>query len=176
MNTLNNKRKKDSKARIESAFVELLQAKELSKISVTEICQLTHLNRATFYANYLDIYDLADKVRDGLEEDVFGLYKEEIEECYNSNDFLKIFKHIKDNQLLYKTYFKLGYDNEYKIFRYDTNQAKEYFNNNFIDYHLVFFMNGFNAVIKLWLKNDCKETPEQINQIIQSEYKGRKKE
>ena len=63
MNTTNNKRKKDSQERIEKIFVELLQYKELNEVSVTDICKLANINRTTFYNNYLDIYDLADKIK-----------------------------------------------------------------------------------------------------------------
>lgn len=83
---------------------------------------------------------------------------------------------IKENQLFYKTYFKLGFDNNFKIIKYDTNLSKEYFDDKFIDYHIEFFKNGLNAIIKLWLKNDCKESPEEINSIILSEYMHRKKD
>ena len=57
MNTKNNKRKRESRAKIESVFVELLQANELNQITVSDICSLAGLNRSTFYANYVDIYD-----------------------------------------------------------------------------------------------------------------------
>lgn len=176
MNIPNNKRRKESQEKIEKTFIQLIQTKELSNISVTDICKLTHLNRSTFYANYIDIYDLADKVRKNLEEEVTLLYNDEISNNYNSNDFLKLFRHIKDNPLFYKTYFKLGFDNEYKIFQYDTNLSKEHFDDKFINYHIEFFKSGLNSVIKLWLENDCKESPEEINSIIQSEYLGRKKD
>ena len=164
MNTPNNKRKKESQSKIEKTFLQLLQTKELSSISVTDICKISNLNRTTFYSNYIDIYDLADKIKEKLEADVAEIYKYETDNQYNSNDFLKLFQHIKDNQLFYKTYFKLGFDNEYGIFRYDTNLAKKHFNDK------------LNSVIKLWLENGCKESPEEINSIIISEYWGRKKD
>ena len=28
-------------------------------------------------------------------------------------------------------------------------------------------------IIKLWLQNGCKETPEEMAEILQSEYRGR---
>ncbi len=170
MNKPNNKRRKESQEKIEKVFIELLQKKDLSQIAVTDICKLTHLNRSTFYANYIDIYDLADKVRERLENEVNELYEDEVKNKYNSNNFLKLFYHIKENQLFYKTYFKLGYDNQISIFKYDTNLSKAFYNDKFIDYHIEFFKNGLNSVIRLWLKNGCKESPEEIDSIIKSEY------
>ncbi|HJC02390.1 MAG TPA: TetR/AcrR family transcriptional regulator [Candidatus Gemmiger stercoripullorum] len=173
MNTPNNKRKKESMERIEKVFIEMLQTKKLSEISVSDICKLAGLNRTTFYANYTDIYGLADAIRNKLENEVSDLYREEVTQGFNSNDYLKLFRHIKDNQIFYKTYFKLGYDNNYKIFRYDTNLAREHFQNRFIEYHMEFFKAGITQIIKLWLKSGCKESPEDMAEIIKSEYHGR---
>lgn len=38
---------------------------------------------------------------------------------------------------------------------------------------MEFFKAGITQAIKLWLKNGCKESPEDIFEIIKSEYKGR---
>ena len=173
MNTPNNKRKKESMERFEKVFIELLQSKALDKISVSDICKHAGLNRTTFYANYTDIYGLADTLRDKLENEMFKLYKEEVEQGFNSNDYLKLFRHIKENQIFYQTYFKLGYDNNYKIITYDTDLAKKHFQNKFIEYHMEFFKAGITRIIKLWLQNGCKETPEDMFEIIKSEYSGR---
>ena len=173
MNTKNNKRKRESRAKIESVFVELLQTKELDQVTVSDICSLAGLNRSTFYANYVDIYELADIVRGSLEQSVSELYRDEVENSFNSNDYLKLFRHIADNQLFYKTYFKLGYDNQFKIVKYDTKLAANHFENRFVHYHIEFFRSGFNAIVKMWLAGGCTETPEEMNEIIQSEYKGR---
>lgn len=40
------------------------------------------LNRSTFYANYADIYALADVVRENLEQSVGALYQDEIENSF----------------------------------------------------------------------------------------------
>ena len=173
MNTPNNRRKKASIDRIEKVFIKLLQEKEIDKISVSDICKKSKLNRSTFYANYTDIYDLADTIRDKLENELFLLYKEDYLQGINSNDYLKLFKHIKENQLFYQTYFKLGYDNNYKIINYDEELEKTYFPNGYISYHMAFFKAGITQIIKMWLKNGCKESPEDMFEIIKSEYRGR---
>ena len=151
MNIKNNRRRRQSKERIEKAFIESLQTKELHQITVSDICKACQLNRSTFYANYEDIYDLADKVREYLETEVNLLYKEEKTQGFNSNDYLKLFRHIQGNQMLYRTYF----------------------DNKHIEYHITFFQSGFNAIVKMWLAGGCKETPEEMNEIIRSEYQGR---
>lgn len=173
MNTKNNRRRRESIERIEKTFLEMMQTKELSEISVSELCKACDLNRSTFYANFVDLYDLADKVREELEAEVGHLYDAERTQGFNSNDYLKLFRHIQENQLFYRTYFKLGYDNQTDIFRYDTRQAQQDFDNRHIEYHIEFFKSGFNAIVKKWLAGGCKETPEEMDEIIHSEYQGR---
>lgn len=173
MNTPNNKRKKESMQRMEKAFLELIQSKPLEQISVSDLCKKAELNRSTFYANYVDIYDLADSIRNKLEREVSSLYGDELTLGFNSNDYLKLFRHIQENQIFYKTYFKLGYDEQCNIFQYDYNLAKQHFQNRFVEYHIEFFRSGLNKIIKMWLENGCRETPEDMFEIIQSEYRGR---
>ncbi len=173
MNTKNNKRKRESMQKIEQVLIEFLQTKELNQISVSDICKKADLNRSTFYANYVDIYELADTIREKLEAEVSELYKDEITEGFNSNNYLVLFQHIKENQIFYRTYFKLGYDEKYKIWQYDYNLAKKHFEDRFIEYHMEFFKSGLNRIIKIWLQNGCKETPEEMFEIIKSEYRGR---
>ena len=173
MNTKNNRRRRESMERIQKVFIELLQTKELHEISVSDICKRCELNRSTFYANFVDIYELADKVREDLELEVNLLYEAETTQGFNSNDYLKLFYHIKDNQLFYCTYFKLGYDNQFKLEYYDIHQAKQHFDNRHIEYHVEFFRSGFNAIVKKWLAGGCKETPEEMDEIIRGEYRGR---
>lgn len=178
MNIINNKRKKASKEKIEKIFVELIQEKDLGEISVTDICKIAKINRTTFYNNYLDIYDLADKIKEKLEQDVIELYQDERVKGYNSNDFSKIFNLVKDNQLFFKTYFKLEFDSHNIItndYQYDTNLSKEIYNDEFIDYHMEFFKAGFNAILKKWLNNGCQESVKDMCNIIKSEYSNKLK-
>ena len=174
MNTPNNKRRKETRDKISKVFITLLQTKEINEISVTDICKLAKINRSTFYVNYLDIYDLVDHIGKELEQEVLFLYQEEKDTKNNSNDFLKLFKHIKENQIFYKTYFKLNMDQNFIIREYDYNLSKELYDDKYIDYHMEFFKAGLNAIIKKWLSNGCKESPETIENILKSEYQNKK--
>lgn len=172
MNTKNNKRRKESQEKIEKAFVELLQSREIKDISVSDLIKITGLNRSTFYANYIDIFDLADKVREALERDFSNLFADY--DYFNERSgALKMFRHIKENQLFYKTYFKLCYDDKHLVSVYDPNRAEQEHISANIKYHIEFFRNGLNAIIKLWLAGGCKESPEEMAEVLKMEYQGR---
>lgn len=174
MNVKNNRRKKESMEKIERVFAELLQTQEIKDISITDICQKAQVNRSTFYANYVDIFDLVDKIKERLLNDLYELYREEISKEYSSNDYLRLFYHIKENQIFYRTYFKLQLDNvDVKLLPYDKDFAEKHYNNKYIEYHMDFFKAGLTAIIKRWLNNNCDLSPEELFEIIKSEYQNK---
>lgn len=62
-------RKTDARVRytksvIRDSFLTLLKKKPLDKITVTELCRMAEINRATFYSHYTDCYDLYSSIED----------------------------------------------------------------------------------------------------------------
>ncbi len=142
------------------------KTRKISQITVSDICKITGYNRTTFYTNYLDIYDLADTIRNRLETDINKLYGEDI---FNTigNDYLKLFCHIKDNQIFYNTYFKLGYDSKHTVDLGLLTQENKVFPEEDMEYHIEFHKAGLNAIIKKWLSSGCDKSPEEMVKIIQ---------
>lgn len=172
MNVKNNKRRKASQEKIQRAFMNRLQGTDIHRITVADICKDAQINRSTFYANYLDVYDLADKLHNELSKELEIVMSDvDRENPYNADNFLRMLYHIKENQLFYKTYFKLGYDNQPVIYQYDEALARKYKIDKNVVYHIEFFKSGFNAVIKKWLFDGCAEPPEEISQIFVDEYR-----
>lgn len=172
MNIKNNKRRRESQKKIEKAFIELLQTREMKDITVSELIKMTELNRSTFYANYIDIFDLADKTREMLENEFSNLFAN-YDYLNEHSGALKMFTHIKENQIFYKTYFKLCYDDKHLISIYDTRRAEQEHIDRNIKYHIEFFRNGLNAMIELWLSGGCQESPEEMAKVLKAEYRGR---
>lgn len=172
MNVKNNKRRKDSQEKLTKAFIALLQTRDLKDITVSDLIKQTGLNRSTFYANYLDIFDLADQTRHTLEQDFSNLFAD-YDYFNDRSGALKMFQHIKENQIFYKTYFKLCYDDRHLISIYDPKRAKQEHVETNLKYHIEFFRNGLNAIIKLWLAGGCQESPEEMAQVLKQEYQGR---
>ena len=60
-------RKQDRRTRytrqtIKDTFLELLNQKSFTKITVTEICKNAEINRGTFYLHYYDIHDVLSDI------------------------------------------------------------------------------------------------------------------
>lgn len=186
MNRRNEARKRESVHKLEEAFCEELETKPLVKITVAELCKKTGLNRSTFYANYVDIYALADSIREQLENNMLEMHRLEFRDAAGGRDGLHLMRtlleHIQKNQRLYRIYFKLGYDRDNN----EIIRRSEAFGAPIVSgieadrfdlckdiYHRTFFKAGFTEVIRLWLDRDCQETPEQIISLLKSEYQGR---
>lgn len=169
MNTVNNKRRKESQDKIEKTFVQLIQKKNIDEISVSTICEISGVNRSTFYANYIDIYDLVEKVKDKMANE-FSEFQYSKNSKQNPEGYLNLFNYIKENQIFFKTYFKLESISITPVTTFSVLLAEKYYNNEYIDYHIEFFRAGLNAIIKKWLYGGCKESPEEMVKILTSEY------
>lgn len=55
---------------IKQAFAELLNEKDMAKITVTDIVERANISRGTFYAHYLDVYDLYSAIQSNIVEAV----------------------------------------------------------------------------------------------------------
>ena len=79
-----------SKKYIKNAFSELLQKKDLDKITVTEIVKLSGLNRGTFYAHYNNITEVLEEIEKEVTDKIlslFSAYKDSI--ISNPTPFLR---------------------------------------------------------------------------------------
>ena len=68
-------RKQDRRTRytrqtIKDTFLELLNQKNFTKITVTEICKNAEINRGTFYLHYYDIYDVLSDILNDMTQDM----------------------------------------------------------------------------------------------------------
>lgn len=168
MNTPNNKRRRASQEKVEQAFITLIQKKDVSQITVTEIVQLAKINRSTFYSNYLDIIDLSEKVKSHMQQKIADLYAEELN-SEGIQNFLKMLYWIKENSDMYHTYLKLG---DVQTFEPNLLEAKGTSDSQDpeIEYHKAFFRAGFNAILRRWAAHDFQKSPEEIEAILVNEY------
>lgn len=104
MNSKNNLRFQQTERKIRDIFLELLKKKDISRITVKEICAAAHINRATFYIHHEDIYELMQCI----ESDMYQYFKILFTvpgKTYSLRErFLHLFSFIKEHQDFYRIY------------------------------------------------------------------------
>ena len=76
-----------TKTRIRTAFFELMQTKNVQKITVAEIVRKADISRATFYLHYTDIFDLLKQTEDVIITQVLDEIKKFDESTYVMGEF-----------------------------------------------------------------------------------------
>lgn len=73
-----------SRLLIRKALVELMQDKDLNKITITDVVRLADINRGTFYAHYKDVYAVVEQIENELMAKL-----DELLEAFQDNGLLR---------------------------------------------------------------------------------------
>ncbi len=173
--------------KMDEAFLTLLDKKDFSYITIKEICELSGVNRSTFYLHYESINDLLIEAVgyvnkkfysyfDHLDMDEGKLQTSSKEKLiFITPDFLTPWlTFIEENKRLYNTIFKhfeavpigselfhtvsVTMDIVFEKFNVPTKNRK---------YMMMFYLEGINAIVKEWVKNGCDDSIEEIIQVIE---------
>lgn len=178
MNIKNNLRYKVHSEKIENAFLSLLETHKYDDITISQICKRANINRSTFYCHYTDINDLIIKVEKKFAKATAGIFN--FGERSSHEAMVEMFTFVRDNKHFYKAFLNIPYT----TFA-ETNIKSEVLENigknSQIDksktmaiyYRASFFGAGIKEMCRLWLENDCQETPEQMASLLLEEYKNR---
>lgn len=178
MNIKNNQRYKVNSEKIETAFLSLLNNKKYENITISDICQTAGINRSTFYAHYNDINDLIIKIESQFAKGTATIFNYGERQTHEA--MIDMFTFVKANKHFYKAFLNIPYvtlaERNTKIEclknigeKFNINQA----NKMEIYYRASFFGAGIKEMCRLWLENDCKETPEQMAKLLLNEYTNR---
>ena len=110
---------------IENAMILLLQRKEFSKITIQDICQEALVSRSTFYAHYLDKYDLLEKIVDKY----FSVLQELIASRFSTVELINIdaiFFASFTNLFAVQRNFKCTYESSCSRFRFPRKDRKHF--------------------------------------------------
>lgn len=89
---------------IKNSFVKLLAKRPLPKVTVKEICELSEINRATFYKYYCDPYDLLEKLENEFLKELENNVSQSTHNGFQET-FTDILISIKAEGELYKPLF-----------------------------------------------------------------------
>ena len=181
MNTANNQRFQETDRKIRQSMLTLLQTNSLDKITVGELCRMTGCNRSTFYAHFLDVYDLMDKIQLEIYQDMRAQFSSV---AFQQADMIRpqlltiLLTPIRQNSMFYHAYLSSGRavhaQLEQQLYQHFFRPYFEQLGFDFHNeadtrrafYHFRFFYTGMISVIREWLAAGCPETPEQLTSII----------
>lgn len=95
-----DRRSKYSQKMIREALFKLLDEKNLSSITVTDVCRLADVNRGTFYKYYRDVPDLFSQIKTAFFQEIHEMMSSSDLENLDST-YLNILKAIKGNAKVY---------------------------------------------------------------------------
>ncbi len=174
--------------KMDQAFLELLEKKDFSYITVKEICAKAGVNRSTFYLHYETVEDLLSESVEYMNEQFLSHMKQDtevfmtrIKECPVEQLYLVTPKYLKPylsyiqehKRIFYTAITKastLRLDDSYnRMFRHVFTPILDRYQVPIEDrrYMMAFYIQGMMAIITEWLKDDCKDSMEHIMAVIQ---------
>lgn len=164
-----DRRVKYTKMVLKESFINLLEQKDITQITIKEICENADVNRATFYSHYSDQYDLLRKIEDELLDNIRD-YLGELEQGTDKVDPVmlaeRIFEYIKENAKLCKLLLSerggLNFQKRVMMLVYDTI-INEITDNSTItkedaEYVYSFTITGCVGIVQRWLDEDMKKS------------------
>ena len=171
-----DKRSEKSAAAFCESLAVLLNRKPYDKISISDICQECGIARTTFYRLFDTIDDILIYQFDGLLEESLASYTFQSQSSKRSSYAKIILKIALSNKSLIQAIVSSGRND---LFDFATRE-KEYtitqnMNLNINAKERIYCTPMLNAmifaVIKTWIANGCKETTDELYQLIKKNLK-----
>ena len=173
--------------KMDIALISLLRNKPFEYITISEICEKAGVNRSTFYLHYETIGDLLNETVRYLLDDFLSYFSVDtasislnITECeldelnYISDKYLMPYlTYIKDNKEIFLTALlyarELGFEDvNNRMFEniFCPILNRFHYPTSDMNYIMMYYLNGINAVILEWLKDNCNKSIKEIIEII----------
>lgn len=179
MNVKNNRLIRETDEKIIRAVYQMMtqEQRPIGKITVREICERTGIHRSTFYAHYLDVYDLVERVEERMSRLLTEAFFRRLDSGASARDcFVEVFAFIREHREFYLYY--LSESKKFGILqltwdtiraRYDAVADPTHFgarSQEEMEYHGAFFLSGMTAMVRMWLQKGCREEPAAMYDLI----------
>ena len=173
----NDRRVRYTRMVLKESFIDLLVEKDISQISIKELCERADINRATFYSHYTDQYDLMQKI----ETELFDNISEYLRDFPLTSKTLlpvdiveKIFLYIRDNaklcRLLLSERGNLNFQKKIMHVVYNRNFIALVRHENIqpanAQYLDAFIITGCIGMIQKWLDEGMQQSAREMAELM----------
>ncbi|PAV29624.1 TetR family transcriptional regulator [Virgibacillus profundi] len=171
-----DRRKKYTRMVLKDSLMKLLKEKQISTITVKEICELADINRSTFYAHYSDQFDLLEQIEEELIEEMIMYlrtydFEKEDEALQMTERLIKYFASKQDecqtllNENVDSSFEKKVMVVAQRFIMKDWMEVK-HLDEDISEYLSTFIVSGSIQVMKVWLNNGMDKSPKEMAEII----------
>ena len=150
---------------IESALVLLMNDREFSEISITDIIRRAGVSRSAYYRNYSSKEDILTNVFHKAAETIVSALSDSLTQKNMQKSYLTIFEKVLEGKVFFEIIDKANMIytfqstlNEKYISFVEEKTAEEY-------YRVLYWIGSILNVIFGWMHRDYKESPEEMARI-----------
>ena len=172
-----DRRVRRTKKLLTQALTQLLQEKQINEITVKELTDLADMNRGTFYLYYKDMFDMLEKIEDGMFEvldEIVSLHEHGDVSQQTKPILLDLFHFIEENQEMCRVLLSPHGDMNFlhrlnEVLRGKCLKAwpdiREEKGEADFDYHYSFVVFGCAGIIRAWVNRNCPESAEKMAEM-----------
>ncbi|MCM3716475.1 TetR/AcrR family transcriptional regulator C-terminal domain-containing protein [Alkalihalobacillus oceani] len=176
MNAKLDRRKKYTRMMLKESVMTLLKEKQISSITVKELCELADINRSTFYSHYADPFDLLTKIEEEILTDMrqtLGSYNfSEEEEALQMTE--KLLEYVADNRDVCQILLSEHGDPQFqqKVMKITEEFIMKHWRSihkadqKISEYMSLYVISGSLHVLKEWLDNGMDKSPQEMAELI----------
>lgn len=171
-----DRRVKYTKMVLRQSLLALLKDKPINKITVKQLCEMSDINRGTFYSHYYDVYDLLEQIEGELYQTINKAVASSLSKMGHKGFMKGILQVIADNSDLCKVLFS-EYGNRDFIMKI-INIAKDSSIKSWgsimgapehsLEYIYTFMANGIVGVLQTWVQGGFTQSVDEISQLIET--------
>lgn len=166
-----------TKKAIRDALTQLLEEKDISQITITDIADTAVINRKTFYNYYRDIYDVIDEIENELIA-VFEPMLDDIDFSRDRENPYRIFQHLNEiinsDLEFYSHLIKLDRSTTFipKLVASLKRKLKSTFpgqlslDSRRLDLMVEYVISGMIAVYQSWFNSDRSRSLEEVSKDV----------
>ena len=168
-----NKRILMTKRLLREALLESLKTKEMNQITIKEICDVSQINRSTFYRHYNNTMEVLEEYLKEIHQIILSCYqnissgKEIQNSIYPVIDYIYYHKEqcffLQKKDILNIFMNMIG-----PTFYQNINEVFQYYKHSKIEqkYFSLILINATEVIISEWITSETLESPEEITSLI----------
>lgn len=168
-----NKRILMTKRLLREALLESLKTKEMNQITIKEICDISQINRSTFYRHYNNTMEILDEYLKEIYQIILSCYQSISSGKEAQNSIYPVLDYIYHHKeqcffLQKKDILDIFMNMIAPTFYQNINEVFQHYKHSKAEqkYFPLLLINATEVIISEWITSETLETPEEITALI----------